>query len=144
MGTITAANSNFLLSITGLYTVPQKLQGYTADAAFDTEATEIVETVMGVDGILSAGYTPQPTRQTVMIMPDSPSAIIFEDWVAAMDIAQEVYYANAIIDLPSISRSYVLTNGVLHSIPRIPGTRKVLQGRSFGLTWEKVVSAPFG
>ena len=38
MASITAANSIYALAILNLYPVPQILQGYSADAAFDTEA----------------------------------------------------------------------------------------------------------
>ena len=40
-GTITASNSVYMLSVAGLYASPQQLAGYSTDAAFDTEATEL-------------------------------------------------------------------------------------------------------
>lgn len=139
---ITAANSVFMLAILGLYPIPQQLQGYSADAAFDTEAADSAEIVIGVDGIMSAGYVPYVTRQTISIMPDSPSSLLFEDWMAAQKAAREVYYANASITLPSVSRAYVLTNGVITSFPAIPGTRKVLQARQFTITWGSIDPVP--
>jgi hypothetical protein len=139
---ITAANSIFMLAILNLYPVPQQLQGYAADAAFDTEAADSAEIVMGVDGIMSAGFVPFVTRQTINIMPDSPSSLIFEDWMSAQKAAREIYYANASVTLPSVNRGYVLTNGVLTSFPAIPGTRKVLTARAFVITWESINPVP--
>lgn len=142
MASITAANAIFMLSVTGLFPVPQQLQGYAADAAFDTEASEPAEVVIGVDGRVSAGYVPFLTKQTISIMPDSPSSLLFEDWLAAQKAAGEVYFANASIVLPSVSRAYVLTSGVMTSIMSIPGTRKVLQARQFVITWGSIDPVP--
>lgn len=141
--TITAANSVFLLSVRGLYPVPQKLEGYTADAAFDTDTAAPTEVVKGVDGKMSAGFVPFLTTQTINLMPDSDSSLIFENWLAAMKSAQEVFYADALVSLPSVQRKYTLTKGVLTQIVAIPGTRKVLQGRPFQITWDTIDPAPF-
>lgn len=35
---------------------------------------------MGIDGHLSAGWTPTPKVITVTLAADSPSRVIFEDW----------------------------------------------------------------
>ena len=75
MATITAINSVFMLSIFPIYPAPQKLQGYAADDAYDTEAADIAHVVMGVDGFMSAGFIPYLTRQTISIMPDIPSSV---------------------------------------------------------------------
>jgi hypothetical protein len=142
MGTITAANAVYMLGVAGLFPTPQQLQGFSADAAFDTDASEPAEVVMGVDGRMSAGFVPFLTRQTISIMPDSPSSLLFEDWLAAQKAAREVYLANAVITLTSVNRAYVLTQGVMTSIVSIPGTRKVLQARNFIITWTDINPVP--
>lgn len=138
MSTITAANSVFLLAVGGIFPVAQQLQGYAADAAFAFDAADPVEAVMGVDGRMSAGYTPYMTVQTISIMPDSPSLSIFETWLAAMNTSREVFFANATIILPAIGRKYALTRGVLTGIKAAPDVKKVLQAQEFKLTWESV------
>ncbi len=140
--TITAANSVFMLSITGLYVTPQRLQGYSADAAFDTDAVEPAETMMGVDGKMSAGFVPTMTKQTITLQADSPSCAVFETWLAAMKSAREVLFANGTVSLPSVGRKYTMTKGVLSSYPAISGVRKVLQPRAFAITWEDISPAP--
>jgi hypothetical protein len=142
MGTITAANSVYMLAVAGLFPTPQQLQGFSADAAFDTDASEPAEVVIGVDGKMSAGFVPFLTRQTISIMSDSASSLLFEDWLAAQKAAREVFLANAVITLPSVNRAYVLTQGVLTSIVSIPGTRKVLQARNFIITWADINPVP--
>jgi hypothetical protein len=142
MGTITAANSVYMLAVTGLFPVPQLLQGYAADDAFSTDAVTPAEVVMGVDGRMSAGYVPYTTQQTIMLMPDSPSILLFDAWLAAQKAAGEVFRADAVISLPSIGQSYVMTFGILTSITPIAGVKKVLQSRSFTITWEGVSAVP--
>lgn len=141
MSTITAANSVFLLAVGGIFPVPQQLQGYAADAAFALDAVEPAETVMGVDGKMSAGYVPYMTIQTISIMPDSPSLSIFETWLAACNTAREVFFANATIILPAIGRKYTLTRGVLSGGKAAPDVKKVLSAIEYKVTWESVAPA---
>ena len=136
--TITAANSIFLLSVGGIFPVPQQLQGFAADAAFAFDAVDPAEVVMGVDGHMSAGYVPYITIQTISIMPDSPSLAIFETWLAANNTAREVFFANAQISLPSIGRKYTMTNGVLTGAKAAPDVKKVLSAVEYKVSWESV------
>ena len=52
MAYLTSANSEFMITINDLYPVPQKLQGYSADDAFTTDAVAATETQVGVDGFV--------------------------------------------------------------------------------------------
>jgi hypothetical protein len=140
--TITANNAVFMLAVAGVFSTPQRLQQFSADDVFDTEPIEPTETMMGVDGNLTAGFVFVPTPQSVTLMADSPSNDLFEAWMAASRAARDVIYANATIRLPSIGKSYALTKGVLQRMPQFAGAKKVLQPRVYGLLWESVTSAP--
>lgn len=140
--TLTAANSVYMLAVAGLYPIAQQLQGYSTDDAFATEAQEIADVQMGVDGIMSAGYVPQPVRQTIMLQGDSESNVLFDTWANVMRSSREIRRASATIWIPSIGKKYALTRGVLVSYPPIPGVKKVLQARTFGITWESIAPAP--
>ncbi|HEV2540194.1 MAG TPA: hypothetical protein VGU03_10855 [Frateuria sp.] len=142
MQTITAANSVFALAITGLYPSPQILHGYAADDCFSTEDVEIVETVMGVDGHLSGGFIFNPTKQVIVLMPDSDSLEIFNNWALAMKATQEVLIANATVSLPAIGKKYVATRGFLTKYKPIPDVKKVLQPVRYEITWNTIVGAP--
>ncbi len=139
---ITSANSTFSLAVANLYAAPQTLSGYASDEMFTTDALDIGEVVMGADGVMTAGYVFNPTKQTVTLMPDSPSLIIFENWALAEKTARDKYYANATILLPGMSRKYTLTKGVLTSVRAHPDAKKMLQPVPFVITWESVVGAP--
>lgn len=136
--TITSANSVVLFSIPGLFPVPVQIQGFQADAAFATDSVEPAEVVMGVDGKMSAGYTPYMTKQTYSIQADSSSAVLFDAWQAAQKSSGDIYFANATIVIPGVGRSYTMTKGALTGYKAIPDAKKVLQGREFTVTWEGV------
>lgn len=140
--TLTSANSVFALAIQGLYPSPQILRGYSADDAFSTEAVENAETVMGIDGHLSGGFVFNPIKQTIMIMPDSESLGVFENWRLAQEASREVYVASASITLPSIGKKYALSRGFLTSSRPIPDVKKTLQPVEFEVTWGTIVGAP--
>jgi len=141
MATITAANSIYMLVIPLLFPVPQQLQGYSADDVFTTDPVEPVEVMMGVDGILSGGWTPTPKPQSISLQADSQSNLIFDTWFSAQQAANDAYIAQATITLPSINRQYVCTRGFLTSYQAIPSVRRVLQPRQFRITWESIVGA---
>ena len=57
MGTITSANAQVMLNVPGVFPTPVQLAGFAADDAFTQDAYDVAETRMGVDGVLSAGFT---------------------------------------------------------------------------------------
>lgn len=138
MSTITSANSQFTLSIPDVFPAPLVLQGYAADDAFTVEAFEVAEALMGVDGIMSAGYTPNVKKLTFTLQADSPSLAAIEAWVGAMETARDVIFANAVIILPSVNRTYIFTKGVLTSAKKLPDAKKVLQPVPYVITWQDI------
>lgn len=136
--TITSANSVLMISVPSLFPAPVQIQGYASDKAFAMDALDIAEVNMGVDGRMTAGFTPNPTKQTISLQADSPSKDIFETIVRSMKQAREIFYINASIALPSTGESFTLTRGVLTSIPQMPTAQKVLQPVDYVITWSEV------
>jgi hypothetical protein len=139
--TITSANSTFVLNIPGVFPVPLPIQGYAADDAFTVEPFDTAEALVGVDGKLSAGYTPTPKKLTVMLQADSPSLEVFDAWLGAMESAREVFFAEATIVLPAISKTYNLRKGVLTNAVKLPPNKKVLQPVQYTITFESIEPA---
>ncbi|MDB5777610.1 MAG: hypothetical protein JWP38_3743 [Herbaspirillum sp.] len=142
MSTLTTANSALSLQITSLYPVPQSIQGYSTDDAFATDDVEPGEFMMGVDGKLSGGYVPYPTKLTITLQADSASNAIFDNWLAAQAAAKEVYFANGTIMLSGTGDTYVFTQGGLSSASPMPSAKKTLQPRKFVITFESCSKAP--
>jgi hypothetical protein len=126
MTTLTSVNSVFALSIAGLYPVAQILQGYAADDAFMADDVDPVETLMGVDGLLSGGYTPYPTKIHVTLQANSASMVIFDNWLAAQKAAREIYIGNGNIAIPALGQAWSLGTIFLTGANPIPGVKKIL------------------
>lgn len=152
MGTITGANAVYTLSIAPpafspqvsgtLFATPVQLQGFAADDAFATEPLASVETLMGVDGILSAGFVFVPVRQTISMQADSISNDLFDLWWNAMQTTRDVFLAQGVITLTTIQKKYALTNGSLTTYHPLADVKKLLQPRRYGITWQTVSAAP--
>ena len=136
--TITSANSVFTLVVAGLFPAPVQLRGYASDKAFTTEAVDLAEVQMGVDGRMTAGFVPNPVKQTITLQADSPSKDIFTAVIQAMKTAREVFYISGSISLPSTGESFALTRGILTNVKQIPDAQKVLQPMDYVITWESV------
>ena len=136
--TITSANSVFTIVVPGLFPVPVQLRGYSSDKAFTTEAVDMAEVQMGVDGRMTAGFVPTPVKQTITLQADSPSKDIFTALIQAMKTAREVYFVSGSITLPSTREAFTLTRGILTNAKQIPDAQKVLQPVDYVITWESV------
>lgn len=136
--TITSANSVFTITVPGLFPSPVQLRGYSSDKAFATEAITLAEVNMGVDGRMTAGYTPQPVVQTITLQADSPSKSIFAAIIQATKTGREVFYITGALDLPSTGESFAMTRGILTKGKQIPDANKVLQPMEFEVTWESI------
>lgn len=140
--TITAANSVLMLAVSGLFPVPVQIQGFQTDTAFTTESVTNVETYMGVDGKMAVGWVPVLKKMTVMLQGDSLSNDFFETWYQAEEAIQEVFIANGTLLVPALKRKYTMLKGVMEGFVPIPEHAKTIRGRTFGLTWEKILGAP--
>jgi hypothetical protein len=139
---LTAANSVFTLSISGLFSIPQQLEGYSADDLLGMEELDAGQVVMGVDGNTVAGMVQVPTKQLVYLQADSPSNLLFEAWRTAELAAKQKYQALGVIQYPSVNRLYALTTGWLTKYPPIADAKKSLQPRRYEITWQQVLVAP--
>jgi len=135
---ITSANSVFMVAVKDLFPVPIKLQGYSTDDAFMADAVVVTETLMGVDGKLSAGYVPNPTVITVTFQADSNSIALFEAVVQAMQAARDTYELSATIVIPGVSRAYACVTGFLTEYKPLPDAKKLLQPVTYKITFESV------
>lgn len=136
--TITSANSVLTIVVAGLFPAPVQLFGYATDKAFATEAIDLAEVQMGVDGRMTAGFTPNPTKQTISLQADSPSKEVFNAIIQSMKTAREVFYISGSLALPSTGESFTLTRGILTNVKQMPDAQKVLQPMDYVITWESV------
>lgn len=140
--TLTSANSIITLAIFGLYDAPRQLQGFSSDAVFDTDQVVSAETMMGVDGKLSAGWVPAVVVTNITLQADSASNDLFDRWHQAQQTIRELYSATGAIILPSLNKKLTFTRGFLTGYTPTPTMARVAQPRRFSITWESVTNAP--
>lgn len=138
MADITSANAVVMLSITTLFPAPVQLSGFAMDDIFDVGELESVETYMGVDGKLSAGFVYKEVDQNIALQADSSSMPLFDTWWATMQASRQVFFANGIVTLSALGQKWAMTNGVLKRYKPMPDAKKLLQPRKFGVTWESI------
>lgn len=139
---LTAADAVIILSFPDVFSAPFQLQGFAADDVFNTDAIDIAETSMGVDGRLSAGYVPREVPQNYMLQADSPSIDRFEQIYAAQVAGRVIFRCTGTIMLRSTEKTYSGSNGVLSNYTPTPAAKKILQPRAFRVTWESLLPAP--
>jgi hypothetical protein len=142
MSSLTGATAVIQLQIAGLYDQPQQLQGFAADDIFETEAIQNVETLMGTDGYMSAGFVYVPKTMNISLQADSPSNAIFDNWYSIQESQADVYFGNAVVVLRALGQKWNLTRGVLQSYTPIPATKKLIQPRKYGILWNLMSPAP--
>ena len=67
---------------------------------------------MGVDGKLSAGYTPAPRTVTITLEASSPSLPILSNIVEASQVTRKPFKCQMYITIPALGKEYTLANGV--------------------------------
>lgn len=142
MGKITAADAVITLAIATIFPSPRQLQGFAADDVTDVPQIKSVETVMGVDGVLSAGFVFVPVIQTITLQADSLSNAIFDQWWAQMQRDEDVFVAQGIVRFPAIGSKFVQNDGYLTGYKPMPGAKKLLQSRTYEITWNSIVAQP--
>jgi hypothetical protein len=142
MATITSANATLTLSQPTLFPAPVKMQQFAVDDVFDTENIRAVETLMGVDGVLSFGFVFVAVVQNIALQANSPSNSFFDVIYTQQQAALDVYPLNGTIILPAISTKFTLSNGALTGYKPTPDGKRTLTPRRFQITWNKIAPAP--
>lgn len=132
---ISSSNAVVLLSIAGVFPIPQRLRGFAKDQMFKTGPIKPVETVMGADGNFVAGKVFVPFEQEYTLLASSPSCKLFDEWYTAMTTLGDVLSANGLITLSGVGTKWTLTTGYLTDYAPIPEAKNILEARAFKITW---------
>lgn len=122
----------------GAFTV----EGFASDDAFMSESVDSAEALMGVDGIMSVGFTPYIVKQTITLQADSPSVLLFETILAAQNTLRAPVIMDAVLAYPSVQKSYIFTKGALTRVTPFSAAKKILQPQQFEICWQQVVAVP--
>lgn len=138
--TITSANSIFTLSVEGLY-AGVRIQGYSAEMAFDMEPQQIAETQVGVDDHMSAGYVPHILPMNIQLQADSDSIEIFDTTYLYMKSRREIVWLTGTIEVPSTHQSYAMGEGIMVNYQPISNHARVQAPKRFTINWHNVLSS---
>lgn len=139
---IGSANSVLTLAIATLLPSPVQLQGFGVDDIYDIAQVKNIETLMGVDGVLSAGFVWKERVQTVTLQADSTSNDIFDMWNQNQESNLVSYPAQGLIRLPGIATKFIQTRGFLTGYKPAPKAGRLLHARTYEITWQRVAPAP--
>ena len=142
MSSLTAVNSTIMLSVTGVYPIPQQLQGFTADDVFDLDEIDVAETIMGIDGILSGGFIYVEKPWSVSLQANSPSCQIFDTWYNYQQSIGDIASASMQIALPGLGYKWAYSNGILKRYSPAPSVKKMVQPRKFTIVWNTIGASP--
>ena len=142
IGSITAANVVFTLSVATLYTTPQSIQQFDVDDAVDSETVENAEVIKGVDGFMSAGWKPTLPKLNVTLMANSPSNAIFDNWFQQEQTNRTKYLAQGVISLPGIGTQFTLLNAYLMTYMHMPPVKGTLKARKHVLILDDIPYTP--
>lgn len=138
---ITASSAIITLTIPGVFSVPQRIQGFGPEDIYSLDDTDNVETSMSLDGLLSGGWVPVSFKQAFTLMANSPSKFVFDNWSLAQRSLREVLPCNGTVILPSINAKFTQTKGFLKGYKAAPEAGKTLKPIKFGIEWESIVPA---
>src|SRR5690348_6738593 len=96
---ITAANAIIMFAIAGIFDAPQQLQEFSADNIFANDEIQATVAEMGVDGYMAAGAVNEPVSQRFSFLASSVSCALFDQWWANTKVNQDVFFANATVQL---------------------------------------------
>lgn len=139
--TLTTANSALFMTVEALYTSAQRLQGYSADDAFDFDAVENGEYSMGIDGNFSAGFVYNEVPLTLTLQADSPSVILFENIWNYENSNRTKLRHDWTVTLPDLTRRYDLVKGYLRSY-KAPSGKKILQPAVIQMVFGRLQPSP--
>ncbi len=138
--TITSANSKFTISAEGLYAGVQ-VQGFASDTAFTVDPVQTAETRMGVDGNMSAGWTPHIVPQTIHLQADSDSVEVFDTIYQYTQSQSEILWLTAVIEIPATGQSYTLSKGVMQTYTPVAPHNRVQEPKQYVIHWGKITPA---
>lgn len=138
---ITSANSTAVMYL-DIFPAGIKFEQYSADGAWTSDAYAVLETRMGVDGKMSAGYTPVEKEVTFTFQANSPTLDKLDIIWQTMEVSKTPLFGQISIKIPSIKKQYVLANVVLMNYKLLPDAQKILEPIDVTFRCESITSVP--
>lgn len=139
---LTSSNGVLAMYPVGLLTIPQQITGFTAEDIFDSENIVNSELVVGLHNKVVSGWLPNVVKQKVTLMANSSSNLLFEAWYATEQAKRKKLKAIGVWTPFNLGMIYLLYNGTLTSYSAMAGAKRLMQPRSYEITWQDVIALP--
>lgn len=133
---ITSANAKVILTVENLYPSGIELQGFSTDNSFAQDDVTLAEVHMGVDGKLTAGYTPNPTVITITLDAGSESYNQLCTIHDTCKLNMSVLKCDMQITVPALKKEFHFKNGAMTQGHPIPNGERVLGNTTWQFTFE--------
>lgn len=133
---ITSANAKVFLTVENLFPSGIELQGFSADSSFTQDDVTVAETHMGVDGKLTAGYTPNPIVITINLDAGSDSYNQLCTIHDTCRLNMTVLQCEMQITIPALKKEIFLKKGVMTSGHPVPNGERILGNTTWQFTFE--------
>ena len=138
---ITSANATLILTVENLYPAGVKIEGFSTDNSFAMDDDTIAETHMGVDGKMTAGFTPSEKSITITLDAGSPSYEVLCNIYNTSKTNMTVLETSMQITVPALGKEFSLKNGVMISGHPVPSGEKVLGNTAWTFHFGKIESS---
>lgn len=135
---VTSADVAAVMTIEDLYPSGFVLENFGSDQAIVSEPVQEVETRMGVDGKMVAGYTPAPVQVQVTFEPVSPSVPYLRTLAQSQRSQKRPFRIGLSVRVRSTNKKHTFINGVLTNSPPMSSVGKTMQPMTFTFTFERV------
>ncbi len=141
LNNISSANASAILTVESLYPSGIVLEQFSTDQSLEMQEVEYSQTRMGIDGKMASGFIPSIKSVTVHLEASSPSLIALSQLAEMMQQNRTTYACTLLVQIPSLSKMYTFTNGVLKSGKVFPDNKKVLEPVNFKFDFEAFTSS---
>ena len=138
---ITSANATLILTVENLYPAGVKIEGFSTDNSFAMDDDTIAETHMGVDGKMTAGFTPSEKSITITLDAGSPSYELLCNIDNTSKTNMTVLETSMQRTVPALGKEFSLKNGVMISGHPVPSGEKVLGNTAWTFHFGKFESS---
>lgn len=138
---ITSSNAEAVLVVEDLYPAGIVLEQFSTDQSFALDDVTYTENRMGVDGKMVSGFVPSIKAVSLTLEASSPSFTSLAQVCEVMTQNKTVYPCTLVISIPSISKVYTYSNGVIKSGKIFPDNKKTLDPVTFKIEFESLKSS---
>ncbi len=135
---ITSANATGVLIVETIFPSGIVLENFGTDQALAQDEETIANATMGVDGKLSASFKPSPKNVTLTFSAGADARESFEAVKATMEATKTPYWCTLVFTIPSISKAYTYTGGVMTGATGIPNVKAELEQVNYKFVFEKL------